>query len=110
MSAVSASHAASHSTRPSPPVSVKSQVRLTLGFRQRSPRAAELRGNVCGHSADIDSPGYFHGGPMAWIKPRTPDDGDPRFVACSRDPEGGQRSAGTYAPRRAAERAAHREE
>jgi hypothetical protein len=34
---------------------------------------------------------------------------DKRFVACDRDPEGRQRSAGTYSSRRAAERAAHRE-
>ncbi|GAB3662958.1 site-specific integrase [Nocardioides korecus] len=47
---------------------------------------------------------------MAWIKTRTTDDGDTRYVACYRDPEGRQRSAGTYSSRRAAERAAHREE
>ncbi|MGH3497890.1 MAG: tyrosine-type recombinase/integrase [Nocardioidaceae bacterium] len=47
---------------------------------------------------------------MAWIKTRLTDDGDTRFVACYRDPEGRQRSAGTYSSRRAAERAAHREE
>src|SRR5829696_5070298 len=47
---------------------------------------------------------------MVWIKTRTTDDGDTRFVACYRDPEGRQRSAGTYSSRRAAERAAHREE
>jgi hypothetical protein len=47
---------------------------------------------------------------MAWIKTRITDDGDKRFVACYRDPEGRQRSAGTYSSRRAAERAAHREE
>ena len=47
---------------------------------------------------------------MAWIKTRVTDDGDTRFVACYRDPEGRQRSAGTYSSRRAAERAAHREE
>jgi hypothetical protein len=32
---------------------------------------------------------------MAWIKTRVTDDGDKRFVACYRDPEGRQRSAGT---------------
>ena len=47
---------------------------------------------------------------MAWIKTRTTDDGDTRFVACYRDPEGRQRSARTYSSRRAAERAANREE
>jgi len=47
---------------------------------------------------------------MAWIKVRVTDDGDKRFVACYRDPEGRQRSAGTYSSRRAAERAAQREE
>jgi integrase len=47
---------------------------------------------------------------MAWIKTRVTDDGDKRFVACYRDPEGRQRSAGTYSTRRAAERAARREE
>jgi integrase len=47
---------------------------------------------------------------MVWIKTRVTDDGDTRFVACYRDPEGRQRSAGTYSSRRAAERAAHREE
>ena len=47
---------------------------------------------------------------MAWIKARVTDDGDNRFVACYRDPEGRQRSAGTYSSRRAAERAANREE
>ena len=47
---------------------------------------------------------------MAWIKTRTTDEGDTRFVACYRDPEGRQRSAGTFSSRRAAERAANREE
>jgi integrase len=47
---------------------------------------------------------------MAWVKVRVTDDGDKRFVACYRDPEGRQRSAGTYSSRRAAERAANREE
>jgi integrase len=47
---------------------------------------------------------------MVWIKTRTTDDGDARFVACYRDPEGRQPSAGTYSSRRAAERAANREE
>ena len=47
---------------------------------------------------------------MVWIKERVTDDGDKRFVACYRDPEGRQRSAGTYPSRRAAVRAANREE
>src|SRR3954465_13044260 len=47
---------------------------------------------------------------MVWIKERVTDDGDKRFVACYRDPEGRQRSAGTYSSRRAAVRAANREE
>ena len=47
---------------------------------------------------------------MAWVKVRVTDDGDKRFVACYRDPEGRQRSAGTYSSRRAAERAGNREE
>jgi len=47
---------------------------------------------------------------MAWVKVRVTDEGDKRFVACYRDPEGRQRSAGTYSSRRAAERAANREE
>jgi hypothetical protein len=47
---------------------------------------------------------------MAWVKERVTGDGDKRFVACYRDAEGGQRSAGTYSSRRAAERAANREE
>ena len=47
---------------------------------------------------------------MAWIKERVTGDGDKRFVACYRDAEGVQRSAGTYSSRRAAERAANREE
>ncbi|HEU5117127.1 MAG TPA: phage integrase SAM-like domain-containing protein, partial [Isosphaeraceae bacterium] len=36
--------------------------------------------------------------------------GDRRFIACYRDPEGKERSAGTYSSRRAAERAGNREE
>ena len=47
---------------------------------------------------------------MGWVKQRVTDDGTKRFVACYRDPEGRQRSAGTYASRRAAERAANGEE
>lgn len=47
---------------------------------------------------------------MAWVKERITDDGDKRFAACYRDPEGRQRSAGTFSSRRAAERAANREE
>src|SRR4051794_21140549 len=80
-----------------------------MSFRRPSPRSVKLRGNVCGHCADINI-SSLPGGVMAWIKTRTTDDGDTRFVACYRDPEGRQRSAGTYATRRAAERAAHREE
>ena len=49
-------------------------------------------------------------GRMGWVVVRVTGDGDKRFVACYRDPEGRQRSAGTYSSRRAAERAAHREE
>ena len=47
---------------------------------------------------------------MAWVKERVTGDGDKRFVACYRDAEGRQRSAGTYSSRRAADRAANREE
>jgi integrase len=47
---------------------------------------------------------------MAWVKTRLTDDGSKRFVGCYRDPDGRQRSAGTYSSRRAAERAAHRQE
>ncbi len=47
---------------------------------------------------------------MAWIKERRTDDGTKRFVACYRDPEGRERSAGTFSSRRAAERAGNREE
>ena len=47
---------------------------------------------------------------MGWVVVRATDDGDKRFVACYRDPEGRQRSAGTYPSRRAAERASNREE
>ena len=43
---------------------------------------------------------------MAWVKERITSDGDKRYVACYRDPEGRQRSAGTFSSRRAAERAA----
>ena len=47
---------------------------------------------------------------MAWVKPRITSDGDKRFVACYRDPEGRERSAGTLTSQRAAERAGNREE
>jgi len=47
---------------------------------------------------------------MAWVKVRITNAGDKRFIACYRDPEGRQRSAGTYSSRRAAERAGNREE
>ena len=47
---------------------------------------------------------------MTWIRPRTTSDGVKRWVACYRDPEGRQRSAGTFSSKRAAERAAQREE
>src|SRR6266498_2059458 len=47
---------------------------------------------------------------MAWVKVRVTDDGTKRFAACYRDPEGRLRSAGTFSSRRAAERAANREE
>ncbi len=47
---------------------------------------------------------------MAWVKVRITDDGTKRFVACYRDPEGRQRSAGTFSSHRAAERAGNREE
>ena len=47
---------------------------------------------------------------MAWVKERTTSDGDKRFVACYRDPEGRQRSAGTFSsqPRRRTRRATAR--
>ncbi len=47
---------------------------------------------------------------MAWVKPRITSDGEKRFVACYRDPEGRTRSAGTFTSQRAAERAGNREE
>ena len=47
---------------------------------------------------------------MAYVVERKRNDGTTRFLACYRDPEGRVRSAGTHATRRAAERAAHREE
>ena len=47
---------------------------------------------------------------MAWVKERTTSDGVKRYVACYRDPEGRQRSAGTFSSKRAAERAGNREE
>ncbi len=47
---------------------------------------------------------------MAWVKVRVTDDGTKRFAACYRDPEGRLRSAGTFSSRRAAERAANREQ
>jgi integrase len=47
---------------------------------------------------------------MAWVKQRTTSDGIKRWVACYRDPEGRQRSAGTFPSKRAAERAGNREE
>ena len=47
---------------------------------------------------------------MAYVVERTSNDGTTRYLACYRDPEGRIRSAGTHSTRRAAERAAHREE
>jgi integrase len=47
---------------------------------------------------------------MAWVKSRIDSTGAKRFVACYRDPEGRQRSAGTFPTHRAASRAANREE
>jgi integrase len=47
---------------------------------------------------------------MAWVKERTTSDGIKRYIACYRDPEGRQRSAGTFSSKRAAERAGNREE
>jgi len=47
---------------------------------------------------------------MAWVKQRTTSDGVKRWIACYRDPEGRQRSAGTFPSKRAAERAGNREE
>jgi integrase len=47
---------------------------------------------------------------MAYVVERKRRDGSTRYLACYRDPEGRIRSAGTHSTRRAAERAAHREE
>jgi integrase len=47
---------------------------------------------------------------MAWVKPRITSSGEKRWIACYRDPEGRQRSAGTFSSKRAAERAGNREE
>ena len=47
---------------------------------------------------------------MAWVKQRTTSDGVKRWIACYRDPEGRQRSAGTFPSNRAAQRAGQREE
>ena len=81
-----------------------------MSFRRPSPTFADLRGNVCGHCADITIFESLGRHPWRGSKTRVTDDGDKRFVACYRDPEGRQRSAGTYSSRRAAERAANREE
>ncbi len=53
--------------------------------------------------ASTISLGWFGFGPRG-------DDDDKRFVACYRDPEGRQRSAGTYSSRRVANAPPHREE
>jgi hypothetical protein len=47
---------------------------------------------------------------MAYVVERTKHDGSTRYLGCYRDPEGRVRSAGTHSTRRAAERAANREE
>jgi hypothetical protein len=47
---------------------------------------------------------------MAYVVERRKDDGTARYLAQYRDPEGRIRSAGTHSSRRAAERAANREE
>jgi hypothetical protein len=47
---------------------------------------------------------------MAYVVERTKHDGTTRYLACCRDPEGRIRSAGIHSTRRAAERAANREE
>jgi len=47
---------------------------------------------------------------MVWIKARPGGDGKTRYTGVYRDPDGRERSAGTHTTRRAAERAAHREE
>lgn len=47
---------------------------------------------------------------MAWVKSRITGDGQKRYVACYRDLEGRQRSAGTFSSHRAAQRAANREQ
>src|SRR5689334_5583076 len=54
MSAVSGSHNASQQTRRHTSVRVTSQVRRHSSFRPRSPLFADVRGNVCGHCADIN--------------------------------------------------------
>src|SRR3954447_3463916 len=55
-------------------------------------------------------PGFGRDSAMAYVVERTRNDGTTRFLACYRVPEGRVRSAGTHPTRRAAERAAHREE
>jgi len=47
---------------------------------------------------------------MAWVRPRTTKDGRTRWIACYRNPEGQERSAGTFSSKRAAERAGNRQE
>lgn len=47
---------------------------------------------------------------MAWVVERPTLEGQPVFMACYRDPEGRQRSAGGFSSRRAAQRAGQREE
>ena len=49
-------------------------------------------------------------GPLRNLKGRLRISGVKRYIACYRDPEGRQRSAGTFSSKRAAERAGNREE
>ncbi len=72
MSAVSPSQSGSHDPRSNADMRVKPQVSLTLSFRQSSLTFADLRGNVCGHCADITFGGRFEEVPWPGSKPGSP--------------------------------------
>ncbi|HEY6784110.1 MAG TPA: hypothetical protein VI248_08955 [Kineosporiaceae bacterium] len=66
-------------------------------------RDATSHGELCGQK-------IFWARAMGWVKPRAANDGSMRYTGMYRDLRGRERSAGTFASKRAAERAAQRAE
>ena len=105
-----ASHTASHSTRLRAHCERKVAGQSHISFRRPSPTFAELRGNVCGHCADITDFESLGRHPWPGSKNASPTTATNGSSPATATPKAGNAPPAPTPPRRAAERAANREE